>query len=301
MPPGHQTVDEHPPVTHRLHLGARLLRLVAGQWHRIRLGAVQGPALREPGSAGRREARGVGAVRAERASRRRGSVLVTRRRFDRTRCHRSVTSSDERSFRTRAANATAPGFTHKGVPGTIRLRERGLLCCSGREPADGGGGGSTPQIRRVALHPCPVCLKSSPRWRPCGPPSGPSPGTRSVRSRVTRTRRSRGSCSPSTRSRRSSTRRWSWAPTCSSPTTPSTCAAPRPSPRRTSRAGSSTPSSRTTSRCTSPTPTPTPPTRASPTPSRAPWTSGSPGRWSRTPPIPRAAGAWAASARWTTR
>ncbi len=213
VPPGHQAVDEDPPVAHRLHLGARLLRLVAGQRHRVRLGAVQGPALREPGVAGRREACGVGTVRGERAGL--GAARSPPPPPSSCPAEGSIAQAvivrsppvTNVVFACTDGESARPGFTHKGVPGTIRLRERGHLCWAGPQVADGGGGGSTPQIRRVALLPCPVCLKSSPRWRACGPPSGPSPGTRSAPSWATRTRRSPGSCSPSTRSRRSSTRR----------------------------------------------------------------------------------------------
>src|SRR5690606_24310641 len=85
----------------RLHLGARLLGPVARQRHRVGLGPVQGPPLRDGGAVGGRQTRGVGTVRRDRAGRRRpGPVVVTGRGFDRTGRHGSVTSGDERSFRT---------------------------------------------------------------------------------------------------------------------------------------------------------------------------------------------------------
>ena len=144
---------------------------------------------------------------------------------------------------------------------------------------------------------CPVCLKSSPHLTPSGPPNGPSPGTLSARSAATRTRRSPGSSSPSTRCRRSPKRpsRLGVRPARHSP--PALSARHDHSrglhlqgPRR------AHPDQARTSRCMSRTPTRTPPTRGSPTPSPVPLDLRVVGPLVPDPRRPEpAAGAWAGS------
>lgn len=275
MPAGGQPVDEDPAVGHGEYFGAGLLGLVAGQGDGVRLGAVEGPALGEPGLAVEREARRVRPVGGDHTAGRRGpyvpalpavpampsprvlpsgrvppvvpmrclaplSRLVLQSRlvplsrlvpvarrgwWGCTGRHRSITSGDEGSFRTHRRGTTRTPFTHKDARRPIRLRERrscaggrgrrgrpgardGTGRCAGQE----GGWSSEPwqvgdRSSAGSLCPCPVCLKSSPRSTPSGRPRGPRGGTRSARCAGTPTRRSRGSCSPSTRCGRSSRKR----------------------------------------------------------------------------------------------